>query len=377
MFPVSERFLDALQDSHDVTTRVEVLVGGLLAEVFDAESDSGVLGGSVTVDMRAQVRRRLTMSIADADYSLVPRRIGSLLAPPNEIRVSQGIRFGPGDEELVPLGVFGISKPTVDESDGGLAISLDGYDRSRRVSRAKWEVPWVITRGTNVATAIARILADRVPTLPPLNAALTAATTPLIVFGDDGGGDPWKDAATLASDNGLELLIDPVGIPVLRPAPDPSRAQAVARYAEGADASLLASAAREFDDEPGTNGVIVVGEGSEIAEPFRVIIWDDDPTSPTYYLGPWGKVPEYLVSELILTVEQALISGRALLRSRLGTVETVRFSSVGNPAHDGGDVVDLYRPRLHLDARYLIEQLTIPLGPGTMEASCRPRVVTT
>jgi hypothetical protein len=51
----------------------------------------------------------------------------------------------------------------------------------------------------------------------------------------------------------------------------------------------------------------------------------------------------------------------------------VSWAQVQNPAHDGYDVIGITRPEVGVDARYIIESLSIPLAGGTMTGSARTR----
>lgn len=381
MYPVSEEFKAVVRSSSQViATRITVLSNrqtaafpdGRLA-VIDADSDADVLDGDVKVDGRADVRRSVSLSLADPTGEIIPAGIGDLLAPPNELRVEQGFLLPSGAIELVPMGVFGITQPQGNDS-GTVTLSVTGYDRSAEVSAAKWTDLYVIAGGTNLVSAVRTALADRVPTLPPLNSPPIAITLPQVIFGDTNNNDPWADLQGMVSDYGYELLMDPAGIPVLRSLPDATSDPVVATYDESEDSTVLTTE-RRLSASPGYNGVIVVGEGSEINDPFRVEVWDDDPASPTYYLGPWGKRPKFLVSPLILTAGQALLSGQAQLQTLLGATETVSLTAPSNPAHDAGDVIHVERSRLKVDNRYIADQFTLPIGVGAMTATCRERRV--
>src|SRR5690606_16329718 len=85
----------------------------------------------------------------------------------NEIHLFQGIRMGHlglPDEEL-QLGVFRIGRPRIEDGGGELTLTLEGYDRARTVSKARFTKPYVIPEGTDVATAIKDLIHSRIPWL--------------------------------------------------------------------------------------------------------------------------------------------------------------------------------------------------------------------
>jgi hypothetical protein len=376
MYPLPDGFAAKLSSSHTVRTQVDVLVNGDVAASLTAENDAGVVSGDVSVDVNATIRRSVSVAITDRTGDIFPVRIGDLLAPPNEVKVWQGIEGFP----LVPLGVFGLSEPEVAEDGGAVTCQVKGFDRSRRIQRRKWTSPFTIPSGTPLAAAIQSVLSDRDPTGPALNAAPTGAVTPTVVLGSDNTNDPWADVSELAASAGMTVYYDPDGIPVLRELPDPATDPLAATYAEG-DGGLLLGGSRSFTDDPGTNGVIIIGNGTELVAPFRVEVWDTNPASPTYYdpanpdASIWGPVPDIQTTDLIADADTALATATAQLRAKLGTSENVRFTGVPNPGHEAGDVIYVKRSRLALDARYVLDSFSLPLGPGAMTGTCRSRQV--
>src|SRR4051812_35315225 len=105
MYNVSAAFLAALRQSHTISTRADVLSGGVVVATLD------ITDGSVEVDGNNTVRRHCSVTLVDPTGTMTPSEAGDLLSPfGNEIALYRGI----GDE-LVPLGVFGIA--TVDIED--------------------------------------------------------------------------------------------------------------------------------------------------------------------------------------------------------------------------------------------------------------------
>lgn len=366
MYPVSEGFTAALAQSHRIAARAE-LVTATDTYVLD------VTDGSVTVDGSAAVRRRCTVTLTDDSGKLVPADITDLLAPNgNELKLYRGVTFADGSTELVPLGVFRITKPQVSGGRGTLVIRVDGYDRARAVQRARFTETYTIPAGTNYATAISDLLESRVTGLSFNLAATDHETSGPLVYGTSADNDPWKDATELAKSIGFELFFDADGVCVLRPEPDPSAAATVASYAEGDNATIL-SVDRELSDEETYNHVVVSGE-SQTTTPVRAEARDEDPSSATYYLGPFGDVPRFYASPLITTSAQAQDAADALLRRSLGLVEVVRFSAVPNPAHDVGDVVQVAYSAGRVDGLYVLDQFTVPLSAGgVLTATTRKR----
>lgn len=365
MYAISAAFQAALKKSHTIVSKAEILSNGaVVAEIATA------ISGRVTIERNAAIRRRCEVTLADTNGSLVPTSSSSLLAPyGNEIRLYRGIRLSTGDE-LVPLGTFRISKTKV-KDDEGVVITVNGYDRSRSISRGKLSAPYQIAAGTNYGTAIQNMISYVRPgTL--FSFATTSATTPLLTFLE--GDDPWKRAQEMAEAIGCELFFDPLGTCCLQTVTDAG--SPVWTYSEGSTATFL-DLDRDLDDEATYNGVIATGEGPTLTVPVRAEAWDANPSSPTYYLGQYGKVPEFYSSPYLLTTAQASAAANARLTKKLGVTESVSFSAIVNPAHDAGDVVSISRSRSGLgtaNSIFVLDDVTIPLEAAkAMDVSVRER----
>lgn len=368
MLSVSAAFTSALSASHTVASRADVCTtAGQVLATLD------VVGGSVTADETAAVRRTCSATIIDRAGTLVPYTAGDLLHPAsgNELRLYRGVRYADGTEETVPLGVFRLSRPRISDSVDGLTIDVQGYDRAKRIQRSRWVDPYMIPSGTNVATAVQALLDDRWGPGLTYSLMTTTRTTPAVTFGVERDNDPWKDAQSLAAAIGAELFFGPAGQVVMRPIPDAATSPPVASFVEGAGSTMV-SVTRDLDEDRTYNGVIVVGEGTGTPVPVRYDAWDANPYSPTYYLGPYGKVPYFLTSSLITTQAQAQEAAEGQLRRVLGTFEQVTVEAIPQPALEPGDVVRITRARSVIDGLNVIARTTCPLGPdGTMQVSCR------
>lgn len=388
MYPVSAKFLKALRKNHTVTNRVEFLRGG------EVVAETSVLGGTVSEDRTAQVRRRCSLSLSGADGAVPLPGVADYLASPlwpigNEVKVYSGIRFNDGTTEEVPMGVFRIARPRLSHADGELIVGVDGYDRSRAVSRNRFTSAYWIAGGTDYGAAIEALIRNRMPSLVDSDFLFmptdgsdggTPFTTPWIVFLPQ--DDPWEKALEMAKACGAELFFDGNGRCVMQPEPDPLFTPSVFDYVAGQTATF-ATLDRDLDDEEAYNGVIVTGANNDNASLIpRGAAWDTAPTSPTYYdpdypsQSFYGAVPYFYTSEYITTNAQAVATAKAMLLSVIGIVETVDLGAVSNPAHVGGDVVKITDPRTGIDGNYLLDSLNITLGDaGGMSATTRKRRV--
>ena len=353
-------------ESHDKHIEADLYQDGLLVRELDV-----VDSGGVDISKRDGVRRSARLTIIDEDGDLVPGAAGDILAPPSELRLRRGASAPDGTTATYDLGVFNLSVASVRETGNDLRIEVVAYDRARRVRRNRWTEPYVIAAGTNYATAIQELVDDRLPGLT-YSFATTAHTTPLVVLGEEAQNDPWADAQKLAEAIGYELYFDSAGICTLQPEPDPDTGSPDLVLEDNEDATIV-ELSKKIDDEPGYNGVIVIGEGTGLDVPVRAEAWDDEPSSPSYYLGDCGRVPRIYRSPLIATQAQADDAAAALLRRELGVLEDVSFSAIANPRLDVSTVVRLVNTRALVEANYLIETLSMPLDGDIMTATTRAR----
>lgn len=263
-------------------------------------------------------------------------------------------------EEMCPLGVFLLNDTAINDSPAGTTLELSGTDLARKISRNRWDTTFIVEEGTNYASAIQNLVEDRMPGIVT-NFASTERTAPRLFFGEQGQNDPWQDAQDLATAIGYELYFDPRGICVLRPEPDPDIHEAQWTFEDEAHPTIV-TLSRRVSDADTYNKVIAQGEGSSNDVPVQAIAIDDDPASPTYYLGPYGTVTYTFRSAMITTAEQAQDAADALLVRIKGITESVELSAVPMPALEPGDVVAVDRERSKLEGRFLIDAMSIPLG---------------
>ena len=366
MYARTAAFDAAIVKSHKIATLAQVFRNGVALATLK------VVDGNVTADKDAAFLRRFNASLTDVDGSLTPAVASDMLAPyGTEVQLSRGITFNDGTQELKLLGVFNLTDTTIEDSGDSIRIDLQGYDRSRRVSRSAFTDTYDIPAGTLLNAAIQNILTPRLPSTITFNFTANTVRTPHIVH--DAGDDPWHACQKLASDAGYFLFFDASGNPTMIAEPNPDTSPVVWTYAEGSSATIL-SVNKNMTDELTYNHVIVTGESSSNTTPVRGLAKDLDPNSPTYYLGSYGDIVYRYTSPFITTSAQAVAAAQALLNRVLGSTELTRFNAIPNPCHEVGDVVQITRGKSRINARYIMDKFTIPLVPiRAMEVTTRKR----
>jgi hypothetical protein len=359
MQPMTARFAAAVRTSHTPVVHCEVLHAGQVV----ATLDDVVIDGQVTSSSLQSVRSSFRATIVDPTGTLTPSGTESLLAPAGtEVRLSRGVEYIDGARELVPLGVFGLTDVQVDEGDdGAVSVGLEGLDRADRVKRNLIAEPVLIQQGTNVATAI-RTLITTLDPAAVFSFQSTSATTPFLVI----EGDGWEEARNLAAAAGLEVFVDPAGVYTLRRVPDVDQSTPVWLLHEGDDCTVT-QIGRRLSNRDTPNRVVVLAQGSGLLEPILAEARDINPQSPTFVDGPYGVVTLAIRETRITSLQQARDMAAGELRSRKGASEQVQVQAVPNPALEVGDVVSVLRTPVRVDARYVIDSITTPVGSDGMQ----------
>ena len=353
MKSVTDEFLTTIRTSHSIVAYVDVLNrGAVIAE------DIPVSAGTVTLDGTAEIRGRCTLTIAGDDW--VPLDPADLLAPyGNEVRVKRGVRYPDGREELVSLGVFRIDETPV--VDPGRNVTVTAFDRSIIVRDSRLEAPWIVTSGTEWTAAITALVDDAGwwTAANPLTKVVAASTStaPLTVAPEQ--EDRWKLVTEWSKAIGYDAWFDGDGVMRLLPVPKYDRLNPMWTVDEG-EGGVLITAARKWKRDGIFNRVIAIGETATGV--YRGVATDDNPASPTYYYGAFGKVPRWYVSPLIGSANQALSAATAILRKSLGQSSEVSFTALTNPALEPGDLITVQRTALGIDAQFIVDSVTIPLA---------------
>lgn len=364
----SAKFLAEIRKSHNIVSYVDVV--GPNGDTFRLDATDG----NVNVDRTADVRRRCTVTCADRTGTITPTSADSVLTPfGTMLKLYRGVRFADGSgTEVKPLGVFMLSKASVKDQVGGSPdISLEGYDLSRTIRRAKFTDVYTVATGTNVVQAIKDLITRTIPDVQ-FDSITSAMTVPSpLVY--DVNSDPWDAIGDLASSVGCEVFFSATGRAVIAPPVDLDHLSAPDfTYIEGKGNTML-DLSVVYTDEPGYNGIVLTGSSpADDAPPVRSIVWDSEPTSPTYHLGPYGEVPQFITDQNITTQEQCDAAAASLLAQLIGFSSQLSITAGVNPALDVNDVVAVRRRRSGIDDRYAVDALSIPLkAAGTSSLTLR------
>lgn len=358
MHSTSAAFDAALKSSNQVTAVSVTTSNGTELEIT---------GGSVSMDSNREVGRTATLEIAptleldsDAIFALVT-------TSGMEITIKRGLVVN-GVPELVPLGVF-----TMDEAqqskDKNSTVKWTGSDRSKAIARNRFIDPYVIASGTALATAGTELIQSRRPGTPVDFSNVTNTIGAGLVFDAGPDSNPWKLARQLFSDFGYDLRFDGEGVARAIVIPDPATQLASFDFGSG-ETNLVLDGDVKTSLEGVYNGVIASGEGSDVVAPVRAIVWDEDPSSPTFYLSGFGQVPYFFSSPLLTTEDQCRTAAQTILSRVKGRTQQLAWPAIVNPALEPLDIVTVTFSGS--PSTYVIDQLGIPLASsGAMSATAR------
>jgi hypothetical protein len=280
-----------------------------------------------------------------------------------ELAIRRGISGHRPTPELVPLGVFKITAYDLDATSGQLRLT--GMDRSKYALDARLEDDYEVAAGSLVVDVVAALIATAVPHAP--QALPTGAyTVPASVFAVK--STPWDAVMELVAAIGKSPRFDGAG--TFRLVDATNTATAPVWTIDEGETGVLVSAAMSATDDAVYNRIIAASPPNDTGVVFKATATDT--TSTARYGGPYGRKPDWIESDLFTSDAMCAAAAEARLASILGASRSVSLTAVPNCALVPGDVVVVRDRLLGLDAKHVIEKLTIGLtADAAMAATTR------
>jgi Domain of unknown function (DUF5047) len=358
MRPVSDDFLTTIRGSHKIFSRVTVLTA-YQEGVAPTGTPIDIIDGDVRADAKSDVRQTVDMTTpGNRRWPDVPT---DLLTPyGNELFVERGIDFGNGTVEIVALGYFRIN--TVDQDDGPDGeIKLAGSDRMIGLIDGRLPFPQTFPVGTTISSVFDTLVHEIYPTATILfDFDATAATFDTAHIAEE---DRYKFLSDIAKSYGKVMFWDHRGQLRIESTPDP--ASPVYEVNSG-PYGVLVDLARELTRDGVYNAVVAHGETTDDSKPpVTAVVYDNDPDSPTYWEGRFGKVPRFYASSFLTTVAGATSAATSILMQAVGLPYNINFQTVPNPA------LEVFDP-IKITARdgsviHVIETLSTPLNAENVQ----------
>lgn len=366
MRPVTQSFLNTVRGPHKAVFRARAVqpwsIGVTPTTLASAPLDT--ISGSVTFDVDSDVNGTLDITMNTPFDSVSPYS--------SEMLIERGVQYANGITEYVSLGYYRVNSVTQNRIPNG-TISVSGEDRSCYLRDARLVSPLQFGSGASVASVITFLVQDVMPTVPVLFDTTnwpggTASTT---LLGSDHivDEDRLGFIQQLVAAYGKVSYFDYAGRYVVKDAPSPMGA-AVFTVNTGQN-GVLVEASRTISRDGVYNAVVASGEPAGENPPVFAVAVDEVVGSPTFYGGPFGKVPKFFTSSFLVTSDQCLNTARAFLAAQHGLPYSVSLGLVPNPALEAWDVIQVAYGE-GLNESHIIDTITYPLSVDeTMKISTR------
>jgi hypothetical protein len=365
MQAVSQEFKDALNVSHTDVRELTVTVPGGDPYPFD------VSAASITSSNDTGVRM-------SASLTVIPQPgvdLYSILSTPGaQFHIRYGIDFGPGDPEMIPMGVYEASQGSIDIIEGEIAMSL--VDRWACIERARFSAPVTVEDGDFTTRALlVKALVD--------TAFFVDIAPPDGIIIEAGGGTPSgqrvfdRDRAQaikdVAADGSLDVYFDPAGVFIIREQPILDASNIVWTFRTGESGNITtADRERPFDR---LYNCVVVNPIDEEQTWTTVTIFIEDTANPRHPNNLGEVVPYFYSSPTITNSTEALAAANTILQRIQGTTETVNISGLGAPMLEVGDTITIVHEATPSDpgfaATHIIDGWTFDLLTGGQSLATR------
>jgi len=343
-------FANLIAGSHTARFRA-VLVEGFQTGNDPFGLSMRVVGGGVEYDASAEIRSTGGVTVAE-DW---PNARDLRFAPyGSEVFLSRGVETGASGVLWAPLGYYRISKTTQsDTAKGPIALDLD--DRMATLIDSRFMEPRQWLTGTTVGEIINEVVLEVYPDA--------------VIVWDDDSDESQLGRALVAEESRLEVIKtlaeglgkiyywDEIGQLVFRTIPSESNVIWTVNAGPG---GVMVNADRSISRDGVYNAVVVTGEGADQLNPVRAVAVNAQESSPTFFGGPFGRVPRFYSSSFITTEPQAENAAVNLLRQSLGAPYDVGLSAVPNPAVRPYDVLRV----VYNDGTrevHIVDRVNIPL----------------
>lgn len=374
MRPVTNSFLNTVRGPHKAVVRARLVWPWVVGvNPAGAGPPLGVIDGDVTFDVNSDVNGTASLTLDQPFENINPYA--------HEVYLERGVQYANGVTEYVGLGYFRVNSVedtyiSRDDFDGA-AIKVSCEDRMANLRDARVVSPIQFGSGASVSSVLDFLVQDVMPGVSTVYDTTnwpggTASTT---LLGSDHvvDQDRLKFIQELVLAYGKICYFDYAGRFVVKDAPTNSGAT-IFDINAGLN-GVLVSASRTISRDGVYNGVVATGEAAGEAPPVYGIALEDDPLSPTFWGGAFGKVPMFFTSSFLVTSGQCSNAAANILATRHGLPYTVKLGMVPNPALEAWDLVKVTYAE-GLNENHIIDTITYSLAiDGEMQIQTRKQFI--
>lgn len=315
------QYRDALTRPHTAYNRVDVLdrQGNVL------QSGLPFIDGSVRATLNSRVARVLTLSVDRSWFPLLANGsvdTSGLLTPfGNRLRAYRGIVYGDGSVASFPV-FFGRIEQVAMNRTGQVGLSAN--DLAADVVDAQFESPQSSIPANTITTEFRRLIRDALPDAVFGTSDLTGVKIPPLAWQSDRAQALDDMSATVAAL--WYPLADGSFVQRLTPWTKPGQV-ALVTFSDGTNAAPgVENAVADWTitvSRTGVyNSVVFASERQDGTVPVYATVRDVVPTSPTYYLGNFGKKPLLIQNQTALSQAQCLSAAQSALKSATAITQT-------------------------------------------------------
>ncbi|RPJ33095.1 MAG: hypothetical protein EHM35_10865, partial [Planctomycetaceae bacterium] len=306
--------------------RVEVWRSGVR---IDDYGDEGVpiLAGSVSATLNSRVTRQAELQVSD---ELFPADETGLLAPyGNELRIWAGVDGMGGRDRIWQVFRGKIQKTTLNTN-----VSIRASDRAEEILSDIFLAPVNSNVGTTVLEQFFDLITNSLPDATFGTSDELFNLVPKLT---------WESSRAAALDelaNGSRAFWYALanGDFVMRRVPWSITSPALETFSDGENGTIT-SASIELSRENVSNVINVIGERSDGTPPVYALITDNNPSSPTWVDGAFGRKGLLIKTQTVTTPGQAAEVGEdSLLRHRTLT-QSWTTTQVFDPSLELGDAI--------------------------------------
>lgn len=350
----------ALSRPHTHYVKVEVLDGDGNVLPLPPQSvgqEGGLLigpGSSLSATLQSRVSRRLTITV---DQSLYPADPGDLLAPyGNRLRAEMGIQFADGSRYAWTVFTGRIQRPQL--TPNGVVV-VPAADRAYEVAEAGFLVPQNSTVGATVNAQFVSLVSDALDDAVFGVSDMFTQTMPALTWESDRAYALDEMSTTVGAF--WYALAD--GSFVQRYVPWTVPGDPVVTLSDGLNGVLVASPSRDREDV--WNSITVTAERADGTVPVYAVAEDNNPLSPTYVSGPFGRRHRFVYLQTPQTQGSAQTAANAYLRRSVALQETWTWTQPPDASMELGDIVSL-NAYDRTGIIQVVSGFTLPLEVGAM-----------
>lgn len=364
MISADAAYVAALRHSHEAVIQVTAYEDGV--EV----GDLNVSSVNLVIDGKANIQRSATIQVAVDPLKTEARdTLESITAGKGSVVIKHSIKYG----DTVVGSPVTLATLRVDEMEWGLSKAtrvFRCFDRSLLLQ--EYGLPTARPLNASYTSLIQTLVAEAIDSeTVTIDSGIDTTLTPAPGKSFNRGDDRLRKIQELAEAVGAWLICDPDGSFRLSPAPgsDITLDQAVQWNFNQGDNGVLIDSTNTFSRREQYNAIGLEFTPADPADEWSgyIFLWDNDPTSPTYFDGAFGRRPLYFTDEYdhLPSVVEAEELARRKLFEVSGATRAIRVTSVYNPLLLPGDKVTIDVPNTsggYDSETHFIDSLTLDFG---------------